>query len=123
MPDVFYLVDERSDGASKAGQVSQPVQACKPGLGDLSKPIAPAYFWGVKLMFVGVVNFGHVPTLRFVGVNIFWSKSNQNLIILIWSCEQASLHRTLNSNFRQQIAIYVFYKPSVFDEKIFKSKI
>ena len=109
MPDVFYLVDERSDGASKAGQVSQPVRACKPGLGDLSKPIAPAYFWGVKLMFVGVVNFGHVPTLIFFGANIFWSKSNQNVIILIWSYEQASLHGTLNSNFRQQIAIYVLY--------------
>ena len=41
-------------------------------------------------MFFSVVNFGHVPTLRFVGVNIFWSKSNQNLVILIWSCELAS---------------------------------
>ena len=28
--------------------------------------------------------------LRFVGVKIFWSKSNQNLVILIWSCELAS---------------------------------
>ena len=27
---------KQSDGASKAGQVSQPVRACKPGLGDLS---------------------------------------------------------------------------------------
>ena len=30
----------------------KPVQACEPGLGDLSKPTAPAYFFGVKLMFV-----------------------------------------------------------------------
>ena len=54
MPDVYFLVEERSDRASKAGQVFQPVQACKP-----SKPTAPAYFWGVKLMFGGPVNFGH----------------------------------------------------------------
>ena len=31
--------------ASEAGQVSQPVQACKPGLGDLSKLTTPAYFY------------------------------------------------------------------------------
>ena len=43
MPDVFFLVEEQSDWASK--------------------PTAPAYFCGVKLMFVGVVNFGHVLTL------------------------------------------------------------
>ena len=35
-------------------------------------------FWGVKLMFVGEVNFGQVLTLRFVSVKIFRSKSNQN---------------------------------------------
>ena len=38
--------------------VSQPVRACEPGLGDLSKPTAPAYFFVVKVMLVGVVNFG-----------------------------------------------------------------
>ena len=37
---MVFLVEERS----VAGQVSQPVQACEPGLGDLSKPTAPAYF-------------------------------------------------------------------------------
>ena len=56
----FFLVEERSDRASEAGQVSQPVRACEPGLGDLSKPTAPAYFLGVKLMFVGVMNFGQI---------------------------------------------------------------
>ena len=86
----FFLVEEPRDGASEAGQVSKPVQACEPGLGELSKLTAPAYFWGVKLMFVSVVNFGHVPKLRFVGVKILWSKSNQNLVILIRSWELAS---------------------------------
>ena len=57
---MFFRVEERSDRASQAGQVSQPVQACEPGQGDLSKLIVPAYFFGVKLMFVGVVNFGQV---------------------------------------------------------------
>ena len=56
----FFLVEERSDGASKAGQVSQPVRACEPGLGDLSKPTAPAYFFDVKVMFVGVMNFSQI---------------------------------------------------------------
>ena len=86
MPDVFFLVEERSDGASKAGQVSQPVQACEPGLGDLSKPTAPAYFFGAKLMFVGVVNFGQVQKIRFVGMKIFWSCSNPNFGHLHRSC-------------------------------------
>ena len=72
VPDVFFL------------------RKSKARLGDLSKLTAPAYFWGVKLMFVGDVNFSHVPTLRFVGVNIFWSYSNQNSIILIRSCELAT---------------------------------
>ena len=44
VPDVFFLAEERRE----AGQVSQPVKAWEPGLGDLSKPTAPAYFWGVK---------------------------------------------------------------------------
>ena len=57
---VFFLVEEQSNGASKAGQVSQPVRACEPGLGDLSKLTAPAYFLGVKLMLVGVMNFGQI---------------------------------------------------------------
>ena len=42
----FFLVEERSDGVSEAGLVSHPVQACEPGLGDLPKPTAPAYFFG-----------------------------------------------------------------------------
>ena len=49
---MFFLVEEQCDRASEAGQVSQPVQACEPGLGDLSKLTAPAYFLGVKFMFV-----------------------------------------------------------------------
>ena len=85
VPDVFFLVEERSDGASEAGQVSQPVRACEPGLGDLSKPTAPAYFFGVKLMFVGVVKFGQIQKVMFVVVIIFRSYSNQFSVILIRS--------------------------------------
>ena len=81
VPDVFFLVEERSE----AGQVSQPVRACEPGLGDLSKPTAPAYFFGVKLMFVGVVKFGQIQKIMFVVVIIFWSYSNRFSVILIWS--------------------------------------
>ena len=55
----------------------------------MSMVFTPAYLFGVKLMFVGVANFGHVPMLRLVGVKIFRSKSNQNLVILIRSCELA----------------------------------
>ena len=60
MSSRFLLVEEQSNGASEAGQVSQPVGACELGLGDLSKPTAPAYFFGIKLMFVGVMNFGQI---------------------------------------------------------------
>ena len=72
----FFLVEERRDEASKAGQVSQPVRACKNGLGDLSKPTPPAYFGGVKLMFVGVMNFRNVQMLRLVVLKNFHSWSN-----------------------------------------------
>ena len=72
MPD-FFFVEEQSHGASEAGQVSQPVQACKPGLGDLSKPTAPAYFLGVKLMLVSVTNFGQIQNIRFIVVKNFRS--------------------------------------------------
>ena len=75
--------------ASKAGQVSQPVRACELGLGDLSKLTAPAYFLGVKLMFVGGVNLGQVQKIRFFVVKIFRSNSDQFLVILIWSSELA----------------------------------
>ena len=69
---------EQSPGASKAGQVSQLVQACEPGLGDLSKLTALAYFLEVKLMFVGAMNFGHVQLLKFVVLKFFWLCSNPN---------------------------------------------
>ena len=62
------------------------MQACEPGLGDLSKLTAPAYFFGVKLMFVGVVKFGQVKKIGHVGVKFFWSYSNQFLVIFIRSC-------------------------------------
>ena len=73
MPDVSFLIEEQSNGASKAWQVSQPqpVQACELGLGDLSKLTASAYFWGVKLMLVCVMNFGQVKKIRFFVVKIF----------------------------------------------------
>ena len=80
----------QSHGASKAGQVSQQVQACEPGLGDLSKPTAPAYFLGGKLMFVRVMNFGQNQKIMFVVVKIFWSNYNQFLVILICSSKLAS---------------------------------
>ena len=77
--------------------MSQPVQACKPGLGDLSKKTTPAYIFGVKLMFVGVMliffsgmNFGQVKKIRFVVVKICRLNSNQFLFILLWSSELAS---------------------------------
>ena len=66
----FFLVEEQSDWASEAGQVSQPVRACEPGLGDLSKLTAPAIFFGVKLMFISVVNFGPNQKIRFVVKNL-----------------------------------------------------
>ena len=47
------------------------MRACKPELGDLSKPTAPAYFSGVKFMFVGDLKFGQVQKIRFVGVKFF----------------------------------------------------
>ena len=55
--------------------MSQPVQACEPGLGDLSKATAPAYFFVIKVMFVGVMNLGQIQKLRFVGVKNFRSCS------------------------------------------------
>ena len=50
-----------------------------------SKPTAPAYFYGVKLMFVGVKNFGQIQKIGFVVVKNFWTNSNHFLVIMIWS--------------------------------------
>ena len=90
MPDVLFSCRGAKWWASEAGQVSQPVQSCKPGLGDLSKPTAPAYFFGVKLMFVSVVNFGQNQKIMFLVVKIFRSNFSQFLVILIRSSELAS---------------------------------
>ena len=87
---MLFFVEERSGGAIEAGQLSQPVRACDLGLGDLSKLTPPAYFLGVKLMFVGVANFGQTQKIRFIVVKIFWSYSNQFWVILIWSSKLAS---------------------------------
>ena len=75
MPDVFCLVEEQSDGASKAGQVSQLVQA---GAGGPVQADRISIFFGVKLMFVVVIFFGHVQLLRFVVVKNFRPCSNPN---------------------------------------------
>ena len=68
----FFLVEERS----KAGHMSHPVQACKPGLGDLSKPTncTSICFW-LKLMYVGVMNLDQIQKIRFLVVNICRSYS------------------------------------------------
>ena len=58
--------------------------------GGLSKLTAPAYFLGVKLMFVGVANFGQIQKIRFVVVKICWLYSNEFLVILIRSSKLAS---------------------------------
>ena len=97
VPDVFFLVEEQSDRASDAGQVSQPVRACKPRLGELSKPTTPAYFFGGKLMFVSVANFGQIQKIRFGVVKIFQSYSNQFLAILIRSSKLAYFKLLMNS--------------------------
>ena len=59
-------------------------RACEPGLGDLPKPTTPAYFFVVKVMFIGVMNFGQIQKLRFVGVKIFWSCSTMTFGHLHW---------------------------------------
>ena len=53
---IKFIVEEQSE----AGQVSQPLRASEPGVGDLSKLTAPTYFLGVKLMFVVVMNFSQI---------------------------------------------------------------
>ena len=53
-------------------------------------------FLGVKLMFVGVMNFGQIKKIRFVLVKIFWSNSNQFSVILIGSSELASFYSQRN---------------------------
>ena len=54
-------------------------------------------FWGVKLIFVVVIFFGHVQLLRFVVVKIFRSCSNLNSVIFILSCELASIKAFLQT--------------------------
>ena len=71
MPDVFF-----SCRGVKQGWADVSLRA---GAG------APAYFWGVKLMFVGVMNFGQYQKIRLVVVKVLGSYSNQFLVILILS--------------------------------------
>ena len=84
-------------GLARLGVGRCPSQCELASQGDLSKSTAPAYFFGIKLMFVsvmlmfvsvmlmfvGVVNFGQVKKIRFVVVINFQSNSNQFMVILI----------------------------------------
>ena len=56
-----------------------------------SLDIVVVVIFGVKLMFVGVTNFGQIQKIRFVVVKIFQSYSNQFLVISIWSSKLASI--------------------------------
>ena len=61
------------------------------GAGGTVQADRTSIFLGVKLMFVGVTNFGQIKKIRFVVVvKIFWSYSNQFSVILIWSSKLAS---------------------------------
>ena len=66
----------------------QLVRACEQGLGVQAD--RTSIFFGVKLMFVGVMNFGQVQEIRFVVMTFFWSYSNQFSVVLIRSSELAS---------------------------------
>ena len=58
--------------ARKLALAGTPVQADRTSI-----------FLGVKLMFVGIMNFSQVQKIRFVLVKIFWCSSNQILFILV----------------------------------------
>ena len=72
-------------GLARLGRCPSQCELASRGWGDLSKPTAPANFFGVKLMFVGAVKFGQIQKITFVVVIIFRSYSYQFSVILIRS--------------------------------------
>ena len=97
---VVFLVEEQSIGASEARKLAlagTPVQADRTSI-----------FFGVNLMFVGVMNFSQVQKIRFNVVNVFWSNFNQFLVILIRSSELASF--IMRTNFSCEFWNEIFVK-------------
>ena len=78
MPGVFF-----SCRGAKGGWAGVPASASlRAENWGLFKLTAPAYYFGVKLMFVV-----HVQLLKFIVVKIFGHVLTLNLVIFIWSCE------------------------------------
>ena len=75
MPDVFSRRGAKQSWAGVPASASLCAEAGEPIQGDLTSK-----FLEVKLMLVGVVNFGQVPTLGFVGVNFLG-----HILTKIWS--------------------------------------
>ena len=73
-------------GLVRLGRCPSQCELASWGWGTCPSQLHQHIFFGVKLMFVGVGNFGQVKKIRFVGVKIFRSNSNQFLVIFIWSC-------------------------------------
>ena len=105
-----------SNRASKAPQWSQPVWACKPGLGDLSKLTAPACSWSELNVCRCHKNnkfCGHFQKLSFVIVVIFRSYSKQFLVIFIRSCALASVQVESSHNFLMDFDVWFHLGPVV----------
>ena len=56
----FFLVEEQSYQASEAGKVSKASASLPAWAGGPVQAYRTSIFFGVKLMFVSVMNFGHV---------------------------------------------------------------
>ena len=89
-------------------------------------PYEKHIFGGVNLMFVGVMNFGLIPTLMLVGVKIFWSKSNPNWVILNRYCKLASTikkHFSLTKWTRNAYVFKIYYLVLTLVYCIFRSTV
>ena len=98
---IFFLGEEWRDRASKAGQVSQPVQACMHGLENLSKLSHKHVFGGkvnVCCCHKNDIFFSHVQSVRFVTVNFFGHIHLLRFVIVL-----------ILSHFLTKIWLYLFF--------------
>ena len=65
---------------AKRGWAGVPASASlRAGAGGPVQADLTSMFFGVKLMFIGVMYFGQIQKIMFVVVNIFWSYSNNKV--------------------------------------------
>ena len=108
----------------KRGQADVPPSASqRAGPGGPVQADGTSIFFGIKLMIVGVVKFSQVQKIRFIGVKIFRSYSNQFLVKFIGHVNQPLFLQKIRKIIGHSEQRFTKLLTSIFNRKNYNKKL